>query len=241
MAILTPEETEELNSDLTEMRTAGFYHTRQWHGVWQDGLRYHYGDQNVTADCKEGWDPVVHNHIFPAMMQELAMQSQRKQTILARPQEKDDTEDAGHWQNHLQWLFDEELRTDMFLLRAALDGKVYGRYIAYNYWEPKAQWDDKVRQWRGAIRVKLVPSEYFAHDPEIDDLDEAEYITTARRMPKALAKHRWPDMADEIERMSGTEIPDYLTVSHYGLSTLAVDGARDPGKVMGNLANPRQP
>ena len=235
MAIMTPDKLEELHSSLDDMRTAGFAYTQRWHGMWQDGLKYLYGDQGVEDDCKEGWDPVVHNHIFPAMMQELAVQSQRRQTILARPQEEKDTEGAGHWQGHLQWLFAEELRTEMFLLRAALDGKVYGRYVAYNYWEPKAEWDDEARKWKGAIRVKLVPSEYFAHDPEVDDLDEAEYFVTARRMPKALAMDRWPKMADKIDKSGGDESPDWMVNSDHGMSTLAFKDVSDPGTVMGNL------
>lgn len=235
MATMDREQLDELNSRLDENREAGFDYTKRWTGLWQDGLMYMYGDQGVTADCKEGWDPVVHNHIFPAMMQELAIQSQRRQTILARPQEESDAPGAAHWQGHLQWLYKEELRTEMFLLRAALDGKVYGRYVAYNYWEPKAEWDDKAGQWKGAIRVKLVPSEYFAHDPEVDDLDEAENIITARRMPIDLAVHRWPDMAEEIKRSSGGDDLSWLTSPNQGLSTLAVDGAKDPGQVMGNL------
>ena len=236
---MNDKQLEELGSNLDEMRIAGFTFTRNWNSYYQAGMRYIWGDQGVSDDLKEGWDPVVHNHIFPAVMQELAVLSQRRHMILARPVEESDAESAGFWQGHLQYLYKEELNTDMFLLKAALDGKVYGRYIAYNYWEPEAEWDDVEKRWKGAIRLRLVPPEYFAHDPETDDFGEAEYVVTRRRMPIDLAKYRWPRRADEIERAAITDgnIVDSASggASVTGLSTLGIDGISDPGSAITDL------
>jgi len=226
MAAMTRGEQQKLNDRLDEMRDAAFAAQKERHDIWQDGLKYAFGDQGVGDRAKAGWDPIVHNHVFPAMMQELAMQSQRRTMILARPQESSDVEGSKVWQSHLQWIYNEEFELENFMLRAKLDGQIYGYYVAYNYWEPKAWWDDENMRWVGAERVKLVPPEFCAWDPETDQMREAESIITCRRMAKDLACVRWPKFGEHLKGVSAEDEHDW-TKYYTELTTTLVDGKRD--------------
>jgi hypothetical protein len=192
-------ETNDLNSRLTLMRDDALAAAEDWHDVYQDGLNYVFNNQLAGKRFKDGWEPIVCNYIFPAMMQELALISQRNSIILARPVESDDQQAAEILTSHLQWLYDYLLKTNDHLLRAALDGKMYGHYVGMTMWEPKARWDDRAKVWRGEPRVHLIRPEYFGADPEAENIDAAGYIFTRRRIRRQEALRRWPKFRDEIE------------------------------------------
>ena len=201
-----------LNSRLDEMRTHCLQETDEWLKIYQDGLNYTFNNQLAGKTLKDGWDPVTANYIFPAMMQELAIQSQRQVDILARPIEGGDNEFAAMWQAHLQWLYQEKLNMTEFLLRAALDGKIAGYYIAKTIWDPQPRngWDIVNKRWVGQVRTSLILPTHFGCDPEAENLDDATYVFTARRVNKEWAKRRWTGLDEQIDR-AATEDDTFTT------------------------------
>ena len=126
------------------------------------------------------------------------------------PWEGDDAAGAEVWQSHLQWLYEKELKIPTFLLRAAMDGKLGGYYVAATYWEPRKSWDAANRRWVGGPQVSLVPPAYFGMDPESETVDDAGYMYTCRRMNRELAKSKWPEFAAIIDQATDdpSEISD---------------------------------
>lgn len=198
------EPSRELLNRLDVMREDGFRANRLKQDVYRDGLKYLYGHQLEGQNIKEGWDRIVVNYIFPAVMQELAYLTQRHQTVMARPVSQDDNEHAKVWQQHLQWLYKHELKMPIKLLRAALDAKICGKFVLYNYWDPHAEWDEDEEKWVGALRSRVVRAQCVATDPEAgDDPHEGRYIVTRRRMPVEDAVTRWPEFKEQIEQARG--------------------------------------
>jgi len=201
VAVVTGEKLKSLNSQLDDWRTACLDETDGWLQIYRDGLNYAFNNQLANKKLKDGWDPITANYIFPAMMQELAILSQRYTTVLARPTEDSDSQYADMWQSHLQWLYEEDLNMEEFLLRAALDAKIAGYSVAKTLWEPEPRngWDIQNKRWIGRLRCALIRPEYFGSDPEAETLDEASYIFTARRAHKEWVKRRWPGHDEEID------------------------------------------
>lgn len=198
--VASPEPNRDLLQHLNTMRESGFRANSDRLAYYQDGLKYIYGNQLEDKDIKEGWDRIVANAIFPGVMQDLAYQAQRKQTVIGKPVENADTDKAKVWTAHFKWLYQRELKMHIKLLRAALDGAIYGKYILYNYWDAQADWDETTEQWVGALRSRLLCPEYVATDPECeDDPHQGRYIITRRRMPIEDALARWPKFAESIE------------------------------------------
>ena len=194
----------ELNTKLSDMRDEGLDAQHKWSDIWNDGLNYIFGNQLRTVKFgKHDWEPIVCNYFFPAVMQEMALQSQRRVTILGKPWEQGDAEGAKLWQRHMQWLFDKQLDLTNFLLKATFDGKIYGQYTAYAYWEAHDTWDWEQYQWKGGPRVSLVPEPFVITDPHADTIETASYVATRRDVPVEWAKVRWPHAAEAIERDSG--------------------------------------
>ncbi len=122
---------EMLNKQLDQMVHAAMGASRELHTMYQTGLNYMYGNQWEGRELKGGYEPVVANYIYPAVMQELAILSQRQSTISALPWEDTDKEASDVWTGYFRHLYKRELKMNEWLLRAALDGKIYGHYVAY--------------------------------------------------------------------------------------------------------------
>ncbi|NIA16703.1 MAG: hypothetical protein GWP08_21845, partial [Nitrospiraceae bacterium] len=117
-----------------------------------------------------------------------------------------------------------------FMLRAALDGKIYGHFVAYVTWEPRKQWDHANNRWQGGPVLKLVSPEFFGSDPEIDTIDEGQYIVTRRRIPTAKAKLIWPGYDEAIDKSAGSEDNhrDWFMPSSLRLSSLNFEDSTAP-------------
>lgn len=233
---------DELLDRLNGMRDKWFGAMRDKWEIYRDGLCYLYGDQLGNETIKPGWDHIVVNYIFPAVMQELAYQTQRQLTVIARPVEQSDTDASEVWTRHLEWLYRRELKMPMELLRAKLDGAIYGKYILYNYWDPQAEWDEDAERWKGAIRSRLVRPDYVAVDPDAEDPHEGRGIITRRRMSVEEALTRWPEYEEVIQDARGQQDEKWF-LPHIGSVSAPYDGDRDElsderqGDDNGRLAN----
>lgn len=192
---------------LNQMREAGFRSTRERQEIYQDGLKYLYGNQLEGQTIKPGWDHIVVNYIFPSVMQELAYQTQRHQTVIANAVTRKSEaarERARVWKEHAQFLYKHQLKMPMLLLRAALDAKITGKFILYNYWDPHAEWDEDAQEWVGALANRLVRAQYVGVDPECgDDPLKGRYIITRRGIAIEEAVTRWPEYKEQLEAAKG--------------------------------------
>lgn len=235
------EDLKELNSRLNEMRDDGLEATRDWTNIWRDGLNYHFGHQLADKKIPDGWEPLICDYIFPSMMQELAIQSQRSSTILVKPWEQTDAATAEVWQSHFKWLYERAFKMNMFNMRASLDGKIYGHYIAYTYWEQRDYWDPQNEEWVGAPKIRLIKPEYFGVDPEAESANNNEpgYVYTRRWIARDEAKWRWPHMEKAIDEAPEEDQISQGIVAPIGAKYQWSDGTDEgvSGNTMGRLAN----
>ena len=192
-----------LNSKLDTIEEAGMDQTRQWVSVWQENLRYFFGDQLGHKKPEKEWEWIIVNYLWASAMQEIAKLSRNNPKIIANPWEQGDTDAAEVWQSHLQWHWQKGLNnTGMRIeqLRAILDGKLCGYRISKVFWEEKDSWDDRQKKWVGNVRHKLWhPAQFWADgDEKIDDGN----CGTQRYVSLEWAKWRWPDFAKELEEES---------------------------------------
>jgi hypothetical protein len=228
MATSKNKQRDGLNGRLDEMRDSGLEVTKRWMGIWEDGINYLYDNQLAGKRIKDGWDPIVANMIFPAMMQEMSLISQRNTTVITMPTDPSDAKAAALWQRHLQWLYDVPLKFGDILLNGALDGKIYGHYVAMAYWEPRHHWDWDKRKWVGMPAVSLMRPEHFAADPECDNIDKGAFAFCRRRVEREWAKAKWPDKADMIDSVVESEDPYRTAMMQPGMMALADPlGAKD--------------
>jgi len=200
-------ETKKLNDYITErVQYARTAQNRRIEAYIQ-GLNYALDNQLADQEIKSGFNLIQANYVFPAMMQELAFLSQRLTSILALPQEPSDVETAKVWQSHLQWLFEYQLKFKMHQIKAALDGKIFGHYITYPYWNPRCYWDTGRKAWVGQPEVTLVHPFNFFPDPEAEGLKRGDctYVVVRRKVSRDWAIWRWPQFRDVIEKASDPE------------------------------------
>ncbi|MHC4563792.1 MAG: portal protein, partial [Planctomycetota bacterium] len=206
---------EALHQRLDEMVRIAFDATRDWSQIWQDGLDYVFNNQLTGQRRRKGWDRIQTNYIYPAVAQTMAIIAQRRPRIVAQPVEPSDTPAASQWGRVLQWQFDKVLRMRSKLMAAALDGAVFGHYVAKTLWESKARWDVAGRRWIGQPRVAIVHPQFFGADPDAESIDDATFIVCKRRVPVEYATARWPKHDDAIEQAAAAETSeDYLAVGN---------------------------
>jgi hypothetical protein len=219
---------DDLNSQLNERRDDALIVTKQWRDIWRQAYNYIYDNQLADMPLKDGFEPVWANYIFPSMMQELALASQRNQIITARPCQGKDSTAAKVWTSHLRWLYETQLKFADHLLRAQLDGKIYGHWISYPYWNPKSIWNDREERWDGEIELSLIRPEYFGADPEAETLTDAKYVFCRRQIDLEEAKARWPHAAPELENAPKGVVDDLSANGvGYGPDSPAPDGQQD--------------
>jgi len=195
------QETQDLNRRIDAMLTRANTAQTEWEPIYADGVNYVFNNQLGDRKTPEGWPRVQVNKLFPAVMQELAVMAQRNVQIATLPFEDSDGPGAEFWAKLHQYHYDRTLKMSDFLERSRLDSRLYGQAVAKVYWEPKAQWDEEAKRWRGEPRLTLIRPERFGIDPdaETNDPSDAEFCYTRRRVTVAYAKNRWPQYADQIE------------------------------------------
>jgi hypothetical protein len=194
------------NAICDSMLTYGLPSRREQMRMYQDGLNYTFGNQyaNRPEAIKDGWDAVISDFIFPAIQQQMAVQSQRTPAIQAKAWNPEEESDVATFDSHLKWLFTNELDVPLLRLKATLDGCVYGNYIVYTYWDNRASWDMEKEAWRGQIRQKLIRPEFFGMDPDAEsaDFDSPDgplYMFHRSSVSRRDLSIRWPDSAGDIE------------------------------------------
>ena len=189
----------ELSGRCEQMLADGMSQMRELGHMWQDALDMFGGNQWAKVPIRDGWDQVVMNMVFPAIMQNQAIKRQRQITISAKPWDPDYASESGILQNHLQWLYSDQLNMPELLDKWSLDGELYGHYIASTVWEPNLRWDDRQNRWIGGPQVRVVLPEYFGADPEAESIEDAQYCFFRRSVGKQWAMNRWKQFAEIIE------------------------------------------
>ena len=180
---------------------SGMNKTKDWVSMWQESLRYFFGDQLHHKKEHKEWDWIVINYIWPSAMQEIAKLSKNFSDINALPWEETDAEAAEAWQNILQWQWEKGLNnnTGMRLeqIMAILCGKIFGYRVSKIFWDEKCYWDDDQKKWMGDVKHRLWhPAEFWASDNE--KIEEGD-CGTVRYVEAEWAMSRWPRYKKEIE------------------------------------------
>jgi len=191
----------ELHDRLDSMVDAGMDKTRQWDSLWQQSLRYFFGDQMEGRKKHKSWDYVVINHIWPSAVQEAAKLSKNNPRIIGNPRTDDDFEAAEVWQGVGQYHWEFTLGMKEQQLMAVLCGKIYGYRVSKYFWEDRDTYDDSegVHKWVGEIKHRLIKPTTFWTDPDAEMIDEAASLGTDRIMRLEDALARWPKHKKALE------------------------------------------
>jgi len=193
-----------------DMIMAGQRRTNSWGEIWSSGLNQTYNNQRTgtTGVTDENGNPVDTdiqiNFAWPNMMQETAIQAQRRPQIFVEPhdEQEEDSEQSEKWQGILQHQYMHELGMPELNNAASIDAFCFGLYIAKVFWEPQAEWDIKNRRWIGKPQANLLFPPYFGADPEAEAIDLAtSYVYSGRRVSLDWVLRRWgtsPEMEQKI-------------------------------------------
>ncbi|MHC4464360.1 MAG: portal protein, partial [Planctomycetota bacterium] len=226
-----------LNSKLDQMEEAGMERTKEWASVWQENLRYFFGDQLHDKKSEKEWEWIIVNYLWASAMQEIAKLSRNNPKIMTPAWEQGDTDAAEVWQSHLQWHWQKGLNnTGMRIeqLRAILDGKLFGYRVSKVFWEEKDAWDDRQTKWTGNVKYKLWhPAQFWADaDEKINDGN----CGTFRYVSLEWAKSRWPEFkkeldeeADKYEEPTSGWMGTHIRGAKAAPSTTSQTGSTDPG------------
>ena len=203
----------DLNARIDEMIQAGEAANQSWAPVVNDAYDFVYANQLKDVPFRKGWERIQVNYLFPAMAQQIALMAQRRGQVVALPQEEGDAAAAAFWQPLLRWQYEADLHLSAVAMAASIDAWLHGFYVGKVYWEPRAEWVDEGKWWRGAPRLSLLRPDYFGVDPDAEraEIGEAAYVYCRRRTLVSDAVARWPQAKAEIEeeaRKGGGEDED---------------------------------
>ena len=197
----TDREGEDWLQNVTDdMILAGQERTNAWAEIWQSGLSQTFNNQRTGVANKVDKDgqplntDIQVNYSWPAMMQETAIQAQRRPLIVVEPHDEqpEDSKEAEIWQGILQHQYLNALGMPELNNAASIDAFVFGLYIAKVYWEAKAEWDLKARKWIGKPQTTLLFPLYFGADPEAEKIDlSTSYVYSGRRVDVDWVLRRW--------------------------------------------------
>ena len=204
-----------INDELDEHVNGALEQTKDWSVIWRDALKYVFNNQLEGQDIEDGWPRIQVNYIYPAIQQGLAMIAQRRPQIEAVPVESRDTESAKFWTALLRYQFEQDLDMAMCSVQAFYDGTIYGYYVGKVYWESQKLWvpDRQIGpdkrpmppRWQGGPKVNLVHPIYFGADPEAENITDAAFVLSRRRVPTRWAMQRWPQFKNQIEQAASLE------------------------------------
>ena len=193
-----------------DMILSGQRRTTEWASVWAAGLGQVYNDQQTgkSAEKDEDGKPintdVQINRSFPTLMQDMAIQAQRRPMIMveAHDEQPEDDTAAEIWQGILQHQYMNELGMPELNTAASLDAFCFGIYIAKTFWEPKAEWDIDNRKWIGKPQSNLLFPPYFGADPEAEVIDmSTAYVYSGRRVSLDWVLRRWGTTAEMKQKI----------------------------------------
>ncbi|KAF0156295.1 MAG: hypothetical protein FD189_1100 [Elusimicrobia bacterium] len=192
--------------DLTDsMIQAGLLVTKQTAQFWETGLNYLYDNQLAGKARSEGWEKtnIQMNAIAPAVRQEIAIVSQRRPKVVAEPVSAEEKPKAEFWARELNWRLDHQVLKRNIHVKGLLDAKIGGLGVAKVYEEDRAWWDEKAHAWVREPRVSLLHPLSFGVDPNVETVEDAQFMFCRRRVPTQWAMDRWPDFKDDIKRAAG--------------------------------------
>jgi hypothetical protein len=191
----------DLNARIDEMIRAGKADNDAWAPIVTDAYDYVFGNQLKNVLYREGWERIQINYLWPAMAQQVAIMAQRRGQIVAQPQEEGDQAAAAFWQPLLRWQYESDLKMSAVAMAASIDAWLHGFYVGKVFWEPRAEWLDDEKRWRGTPRLTLMRPDYFGADPDAEkaEIGEAGYVYGHRRMLVTDAVARWPHAKEKIE------------------------------------------
>lgn len=201
-------ELKALGDRVTQMVAAAMLVTDDWSQLWRDGYNYIFSNQLEDKERRDGWQRIQANQIWPAVMQEVSLMSQRKPKIVAQPVEDSDHESSQMWSAHLQYQYKHSLDMPSVLMDASMDNKVYGYSVAKVRWDAKHRWDADNGRWQGAPKVDIIRPDFFGADPEAENLDHAQYVVVRFRFPLKEAKAIWPKFADDLDNAARMNLSD---------------------------------
>ena len=184
----------------SDMVRAGAKRTNAWGAIWSSGINQLFNNQRtgVSGETDEDGNrvntDVMVNYSWPAYMQEAATMAQRRPLIMVEPHDEQDEDDdsAKLWEGILQHQYLNALKMCELNNAASIDAYCYGIYIAKVFWEPKAEWDLKARQWIGKPQANLLYPPYFGADPEAETIDSStSYLYSGRRVDLGWVLRRW--------------------------------------------------
>jgi len=183
-----------------DMILAGQRRTNAWGAIWSSGLSQTYNNQRtgVSPTLDEDGNPinvdVQINRAWPELMQFSAVQAQRRPMIMVEPHDEqpEDDDAADIWQGILQHQYINELGMPQLNTAASLDAWSFGIYVAKVFWDAKAEWDAKTRQWIGKPQANLLYPPYFGADPEAEAIDQSTaYVYSGRRVSLDWVLRKW--------------------------------------------------
>jgi len=177
-----------------------------WSGVYRDGRNYVYSNQLADKEIKEGWPRVQRNRIFPAVIQEQSLLTQRRVTIKASPFEPSDADGAKTWQPVLQWQYATGLDVPGKAIKGICDAKTHGHWVSRLYWDPRGKWDRKANRWTGELKMRMCRPELVTLDPDSEDPDDPEWAVEFEQVRVDEGTVRYPGFKNKFElEASGKE------------------------------------
>ena len=232
------EDDTDLLALLDEIVATAVQHNQAWQSYYRDGANYVWDNQLVDQEIKEGWEPLTINRIWPAVIQEQAIISQRKVTILTQPVEESDRPGADFWAKVLQWYYESGIKMPDLCRQAIMDGKTHGHWVTRTYWDSHAEWDAVKQDWRGAIRVELQQPMCVVIDPNPPVANRPRWMYCKTRLTVQQALRDYPDFEDDILGQAGLPGPggsEATAFSEFEQQMQAQmmrddSAARDPGR-----------
>lgn len=200
-------QSDSLNRRIDGMYSAAEQANEAWHGYWADGLAYILGDQVGRSQERDDsrYPRVQINYLYPAVMQEIAVQMARSTTVQAIPVESGDEEAAELWSNLLQWWWQVGLGMPSMQIAASLDARIYGHAVFRVTWDHRRRWNRRQRRWQGGPKLGLICPEHLYVDPDFhgDDINEAGYVISRRWIETDELIRQYPHMRTEIIGAAG--------------------------------------
>ena len=213
-----------------------------WKPFRDRSVRMMYDDQLADVPVRASWARVQLNEIYPAITQENALHVERlsHSDIKIKALGNANDEAVEQVEGRMRWHFRKGIDIPSLMSLAMFEGKLGGNYICTAYWDPEAEWDDKLSDFKGSVKVELLDTERFVIDPDCGyDLTQALYMgTIERRELKELVSQN-PERADEITAAALDEADEQLQASiGFGMSEpyvntttqVTMDGDAQPGE-----------
>jgi hypothetical protein len=192
--------TQKLINLVDRLETNGMALTKQWHDVWDEGMRYFFSDHDKGKRRHLDWDYIIVNYVWPSAMQEIAKLTKNHQKIVVQPWSDDDVEAAEAWQGATQWQWQCGLNMRMNHIAAIFCKKIFGYNVSKVFWKDKIKWDDQKKQWDGDVQYKLWHPALFWADGQ-ENIQDGN-CGTVRWMTLDDAKAQWPKYAKKLEEIA---------------------------------------